>query len=137
MALNEYSVTITCPAGSAAEVLQTINLPIPYGLTQTLVYVVNDDANAATATFKLYDKHNNLLYTKGAIAHNATTVDQQQYPMMNGGKIGITPSADPGEGGLILGLYIYWDDNPAIGPAGLSGTSGTSGGSGSSGSSGT
>ena len=108
------SATITLPSGSTNEVkAYVINLPkgVPIAQIISIQYVISTATNSITATFKLYDSNGVLMYSKGSIPYNATTLDPPNTSqnaavitfnplLVEGGQISFTPSGDPGTSGM-------------------------------------
>lgn len=109
--LREKEITVTIPNGGTTEVQEYISgLFGGKGITVELVYETNNTTNNITFTFYLYDSHGNKLYTKASIAENTFTADKQDYPIMDGGRIGVLPSGDPGASTGILTAHIFYND---------------------------
>lgn len=85
----------------------------PSGLTHTFVVVAGATSNNVTYTLRLRDAQGNILFTKAAIADDGTTVlgpdstENHQWPLINGGSIGIDPSGDAGALHPDVTVFVY------------------------------
>lgn len=86
---------------------------LPSGLTHTFVVVAGANTNDSTYTLNLRDAAGNILFTKAAIADEGTTilgpstVENHEWPFINGGSIGIENSGDLGALHPDVTVYVY------------------------------
>lgn len=106
----------TWASGITAAVEKTLNVN---GCCEQIAVKVNDNTGNRTATVTIKDENNATLYSKSAIAENATTTyfarsykatqDADFNPFLAVGTLTatITPSGDPGASGMTVDVYLY------------------------------
>ncbi len=117
MLLREWHYTWTFHTGDTAEEEVTFDgLINALGTIQSIVIVAGDNTAGSTITLDIENTAGTSLYTKAAIAHDATTTltaaseapnPSPEVEIADGGNIGLTPSADP-TSDFVITVYIYY-----------------------------
>jgi len=117
MLLREWHYTWTFHNGDTTEEEVTFDgLINASGTIQAIVVVAGDNTAGATITLNIEDAAGASLYTKAAIAHDATTTltaaseapnPSPEVAIVDSGNIGLTPSADP-TSDYVITVYIYY-----------------------------
>jgi len=103
---------INIPDGGTTEVTDEV----PINMTiKTIVVRAGNATNGITFTLKLTDDNGAVHLTKATIAENAKTVllstkataDFDEFCMNGKVTVGITPSGDPGDGGVDVNIDLY------------------------------
>jgi len=104
--------TMTIPNGTTAAI-QSNKISNVSGVHQGQIcgykITAGDCTNAVTFTLEILDPDGDSIYSLAAIAKNAQKVlFGLNLPLIEGEKIQLTPSGDPGSDWEFTGIYIYY-----------------------------